>query len=328
MFPSCHHYSSFCFTFVQEGEREEDMALCILLLKRRVHWLPIITAVFIIGSLFISYGVSVGHGHVEPDFPYISYTAIQTPERCIFAQLINIGAFLLAANIYVRFLQQRELFRTPGHPAKDSARDHRVCIASLVVGWLSALGLSMVANFQTVVMRPPHYTGAALAFGLGMVYCWLQTSLSMRHCPWDCVTVAQFINSFILTVCLITFGVSKIIYKVSEAQGKGTKFGTLRAVYLVSTISEWLTAAAVVLFVLTFYPAFNTVTLQGPKVLLGTRGILMSVSVAGNTDKSVSVAGNTDYLCLWQGILMSVSVAGNTDKSVSVAGNTDYLRLW
>jgi hypothetical protein len=35
----------------------------------------------------------------------------------------------------------------------------------------------------------------------------------------------------------------------------------------VSTISEWLTAAAVVLFVLTFYPSFKTITLQSPKVI-------------------------------------------------------------
>ena len=40
----------------------------------------------------------------------------------------------------------------------------------------------------------------------------------------------------------------------------------LRPVYLVSTISEWLTAAAVVLFVLTFYRDFSRITLQGPRV--------------------------------------------------------------
>lgn len=281
----------------QEEEKEEEMAICIFLLKKRVHWLPVITAVFIIASLFISYGVSVGHGHVEPDFPYISHTAIQTPERCIFAQLINIGAFLLAANIYVRFLQQKEIYKI-GHPTRGSARDRdhlcstrdrRIVVASLVVGWLSALGLSMVANFQTVEMRPPHYTGAALAFGLGMVYCWLQTSLSLRHKPWECVTVAQFINSVILTVCLVTFGISKTIFKVKETRGEGSKFDELRVVYLISTISEWLTAGAVVVFVLTFYSSFKTITLQGPKVLMCERVYTTS---NGNTHHSTSNGGS------------------------------------
>ncbi|KAL8597608.1 hypothetical protein ACOMHN_001539 [Nucella lapillus] len=132
----------------EEEEKEENMALCILLLKRRVHYLPVITAVFIVVSFIVSYAVSVGHGHVEPAFPYISHTAIQIPERCIFAQLINFGAFLLGANVFVRFLQQSEQFKPRGRPTRATAKDQRLCMASLVVGWLSALGLSMVANFQ------------------------------------------------------------------------------------------------------------------------------------------------------------------------------------
>ena len=43
-----------CLQEVCEEKREEDMVLCVLLLKKRVHYLPVITAVFIISSLFIS----------------------------------------------------------------------------------------------------------------------------------------------------------------------------------------------------------------------------------------------------------------------------------
>ena len=45
---------SCCLQEVCEEKREEDMVLCVLLLKKRVHYLPVITAVFIISSLFIS----------------------------------------------------------------------------------------------------------------------------------------------------------------------------------------------------------------------------------------------------------------------------------
>lgn len=253
----------------EEKEKEEDMALCILLLKRRVHYLPVLTAGFIVVSFIISYSVSVSQGHVEPDFPYISHTAIKVPERCIFAQLINVGAFLLGANVFVRFLQQSEQFKPRGRTLRATGKDRRLCIASLVVGWLSALGLSMVANFQTIELtRAPHYVGAVLSFGLGLVYCWIQTSLSLRHHPKDCVTAFQLLNSIILSVCLVTFGVSKTIFKVKEGMKEGTKEGALRPVYLVSTISEWLTAAAVVSFLLTFYPSFSRITLQGPRVML------------------------------------------------------------
>ena len=50
--------------------------------------------------------------------------------------------------MYVRFLQQSELFKEHGHPVRGDPKDRRLCMAALVVGWLSALGLSMVANFQ------------------------------------------------------------------------------------------------------------------------------------------------------------------------------------
>ncbi|PVD33699.1 hypothetical protein C0Q70_04959 [Pomacea canaliculata] len=258
----------------EEEEQEAIMALCILLLKKRIHWLPIITAIFIISAFFISYGVSVSQGHVEPDFPYISHTAILAPERCIFAQLVNIGAFLRdGANIYVRFLQQMEIFKTSRFHHSSSSRNfnrrgRRLCIASLIVGWLSAFGLSMVANFQTNEMRPAHYTGAGLAFVLGLAYCWLQTTLSLRDGRRGCVACLQVLNSTLLSCCLVTFAVSKSIFKIREGKKHGTKEDVLRPVYLVSTVSEWLTALSIVFFVLTFYPSFKRISLLGPRVQL------------------------------------------------------------
>ncbi|GFO31113.1 DNA damage-regulated autophagy modulator protein 2 [Plakobranchus ocellatus] len=239
----------------------------MLLLRRKVHYLPIFTAIFIISAFFLSYGVSVYHGHVEPDFPYISYAAIQAPERCIFAQLVNIGAFLMAANVYIRYLQMSEVL----DQLKGARRDIMVNKASLILGWISAFGLTMVANFQTVEMRPGHYTGAGLAFLLGMVYCWLQTSLSVRYSRWSLVAICQLIHSICLSICLIVFIISKTIYKVRESQGHGTKWDTLRVVYLISTISEWLTAASIVTFVLTFYRDFSRIEFKSPKVKIINR---------------------------------------------------------
>ncbi|KAK3706446.1 hypothetical protein RRG08_048014 [Elysia crispata] len=248
-----------------------NMPLMTFLLKRRLHYLPIFTAIFIISSFFLAYGISVYHGHVEPDFPYISYAAIQAPERCVFAQLINIGAFLLAANIYIRYLQMSTVLDL----LNGARRDRGINKCSLVLGWISAFGLTMVANFQTVEMRPGHYTGAGLAFLLGTSYCWLQTSLAVRYCRWSLVAVTQLINSVLLSVFLVIFTVSKTTYKVRESQGHGTKWDTLRSVYLVSTISEWLTAASIVTFVLTFYRDFSRIELKSPTVKINDRTVVL-----------------------------------------------------
>ncbi|KAK3103046.1 hypothetical protein FSP39_016024 [Pinctada imbricata] len=151
---------------------------CLVFLRRRLFLLPIITAAWIIASFFISYAVALNSGTVEPFFPYISYTAIDAPERCIFGQLINIGALLLGMNVWIRYLYLKEIFQLKKVPS--SIRWQRINIAGITLGILSALGISMVANFQTVVLRIPHYFGAGLAFILGTAYIWIQTLLSWK----------------------------------------------------------------------------------------------------------------------------------------------------
>ena len=56
---------------------------------------------------------------------------------------------------------------------------------------------------------------------------------------------------------------------------------TLRSVYLVSTISEWLTAASIVTFVLTFYRDFSRIELKTPTVKIKDRTIVLKVGFAG-----------------------------------------------
>ncbi|XP_041366467.1 DNA damage-regulated autophagy modulator protein 2-like isoform X2 [Gigantopelta aegis] len=247
--------------------QEKTMPCCMMLMRKKVHYFPVVTAAFIISSFFISYGISLSQGNVEPDFPYISYTAIKAPERCFFAQFVNMGAFMLAANVMIRYLQIKEIYKVTSVSNKEA----RINMASLVVGCLSALGLSMVANFQTVEMRPGHYTGAGFAFGFGMAYCWIATSISWKlrvRLKNRCVAVSQLVNSLLLTVFLVTFGISKSIYKYNEINGFGTKHDRLRVVYLISTSTEWLTAISIVTFVLTFIPDFKKIRMYGPSVKL------------------------------------------------------------
>ncbi|BFZ15590.1 hypothetical protein BsWGS_18629 [Bradybaena similaris] len=202
-----------------------------------------------------------------------SHSAIKAPERCVFAQFVNIGAFMMAANVYIRYKQMTEVLNL----LSASKGDKRVNKVSLGIGFISAFGLTVVANFQTVDMRAAHYTGATLAFALGAVYCWMQTALSIRHTRWTCVAVSQLVNSIALTVCIIVFAVSKTVYKLYENTGHGTKFDALRAVYLISTVSEWMTAASIVTFVLTFYRDFSNVWLKSPSVRIINHDAVLKV---------------------------------------------------
>ena len=57
----------------------------------------------------------------------------------------------------------------------QSAKIFRLNRFANLFGLLSALGLSVVANFREIELFKIHLLGAMMAFGFGATYCWLQT---------------------------------------------------------------------------------------------------------------------------------------------------------
>ncbi|KAJ8299174.1 hypothetical protein KUTeg_023234 [Tegillarca granosa] len=246
------------------GDKEEEipgvMSLtCLVFLRKRLYLLPIVTAIWIICSFFISYGIAVGYGHTEPDFPYISHTAIEAPERCVFGQLVNVGALM-------QIFRQKKFDNVRGWQKAN--------IVGIILGVISAFGISMVANFQTVVLRGPHYVGAGLAFGLGLIYCWLQTRITWRLREENIgnrkIAILQLINSIALT-----------------------GFDSLRGVYLTSTISEWLLAISVLTYTLTYTWDFKSMILESPKVTLDFDQLQQKHN-NNTTNTTTTVASSTD----------------------------------
>ncbi|XP_071181883.1 DNA damage-regulated autophagy modulator protein 2-like isoform X2 [Mytilus edulis] len=264
-------------TALRGPESEKDLPgvmsfACLVCLRKRLFVLPLITAIWIIVSFFITYAIAVSYGHVEPDFPYISHTARDSPERCVFGQLINIGAVMLGMNVIVRYWYLKEVFRQKKF-SDDVVWWQKFNIAGALIGIVSALGISMVANFQTDAQKALHYIGAGLAFGLGTVYCFVQTRLSWKlksnNIGNRYIAIAQLINSIALTVLLVTFGISKILFKLKEKEhGFSEARVIFRGVYLLSTISEWFLASAILTFALTYTWDFRYVEMESPKILL------------------------------------------------------------
>lgn len=79
--------------------------------------------------------------------------------------------------------------------------------------------------FQTDAQKALHYIGAGLAFGLGTVYCFVQTRLSWKlksnNIGNRYIAIAQLINSIALTVLLVTcilymMSTNKIKYSIKH----------------------------------------------------------------------------------------------------------------
>lgn len=79
----------------------------------------------------------------------------------------------MGITIYVRLRQIQEI--SLRHPDVQVAIG-RINGSAFWVGMGSCLGVSIVGNFQETNVRPVHYVGAFLAFGLGTVYYWMQVS--------------------------------------------------------------------------------------------------------------------------------------------------------
>ncbi|XP_075925565.1 modulator of macroautophagy TMEM150B-like isoform X2 [Petromyzon marinus] len=132
---------------------------------------PVFFWLFATGSIWLIYGLAVMNKHVVPEeeFPYISTCGTYPPQSCIFGQLLNFGA-LMVGSITVtryRFLEEQG----------DRSWVNKI---SLAAGLISALGASLVGNFQMLNEINTHLVGAVLAFGVGTLYFWIQTALALR----------------------------------------------------------------------------------------------------------------------------------------------------
>uniref|UniRef100_A0A8C7TU83 Transmembrane protein 150B n=1 Tax=Oncorhynchus mykiss TaxID=8022 RepID=A0A8C7TU83_ONCMY len=100
--------------------------------------LPICLAVFGTVGIWVVFGIAVSNEtvNITDRFPYIS---------CIFAQICNVCAVLALWVVVIRFQQVR-----------DYGQNSKVNIASIVLGFISCVGISIIGNFQAWLCYKAH----------------------------------------------------------------------------------------------------------------------------------------------------------------------------
>merc|ERR1712142_354354 len=223
------------------------------------HYIPLVTAILFPVTFITTYGIAVSLGHADSFWPYISDTGTIPPESCIFGQFLNIGAFLLSLTFYIRYKQVADFY--VAHEKQKLLKSLNTL--SLVLGLLGSLGVSIVGNFQETSVVVAHFIGASLCFGLGTIYLWIQVYISCYLKPngWPRLLLCtRIVLSMVNTSCLlITVITSMVATMQSKNQGDGDSsyfqhWGQGSAgwtSHLVSTVSEWVMAAAFDIFILT-----------------------------------------------------------------------------
>lgn len=233
-----------------------------------MSYLPLLLVVLSATTFIVTYIIAIVRHDVTPDFPYISDTGTKPPESCIFSQLLNMSAALCLCTIYVRY---KLVLVLVGH---EDAKLRRINKAGIVLGILTSIGLSLVANFQETAVAAVHVTGAVLVFGVGVLYSLIQTILTYQMHPNfnglyicrlrltltlapACLMLMTFIGATISRIQMEP-GTDKLNWKPSQPG---------YAAHIVSTVGEWMTSILFLFYFLTFVRDFMKLKLEVKPVL-------------------------------------------------------------
>ncbi|XP_076113962.1 DNA damage-regulated autophagy modulator protein 2-like isoform X1 [Mytilus galloprovincialis] len=246
------------------------MCLTFYSLFNRSLWLlPVVTVSLVLMTFSTTYGIAVGLNHTQAVFPYVTKTGAAVPERGIFTIGITIAAILFCMNVEIRYEYVRLNFSQMSLTPAEKARWMTTNTMTLYLSHISVFGLFMLASFQIDTMNVPHHLGAFLTFVFGPVCCWLHSAITWKTYKEERKTeflitfLCQIVMSFVSTCLLIIFSGSFGSYKHQRLLQESSKTDTLRDVFLTSTISEWLLAISIILFLLTFIPGFKKMEFDG-----------------------------------------------------------------
>lgn len=240
------------------------------------HFTMLLTVlvVTILVTISVSYGISVKLGHVPLAFPYISETGTYEPESCLFGFGMNIASFLYLVAVYLRYRELHE-YRAMSPDCNITHKSNRL---AMWLGVSSAVGLCMVANFQVMKLKPPHYIGAFLCFVGGSVYFGLQAWFSKRMCPAVSTIEMVWLRTAltVLSAISLIICISAALVAIPQFDGKDPVNWRPEdkgyALHCVSTAAEWLVALLFVGSIVTYIPEMRAVTVHPPAFRITIKG--------------------------------------------------------
>ncbi|XP_032395092.1 transmembrane protein 150C [Etheostoma spectabile] len=129
--------------------------------------------------------------------PYISVAGNFSPASCVFSEVMNLSAFVGFLIAVLRYLQLKH--RTP----------HQwLNVGSLVAFSIGCFGMTLVGNFQLFTEEMIHNLGTLMTFGLGTLYCWVQSYITLRvdlKKEGRKAGIVRFLLSGSITVCMILY---------------------------------------------------------------------------------------------------------------------------
>lgn len=216
-------------------------------------------------AMILGYTISVSSNDVNALFPYISDTGTKPPASCVFGLMLNLAGTFAFVTMFIRHRYFEK------YCASERRLVHVLNDIALFLGFISAFGIFLVANFQESNLIVVHLIGAVLTFALGIMYCWMHSYLSYVTMPAGFTTKLQFLIRCILTgtstlaLVAVFSGASVAKMKYEDANNGTSTAYNLHwdsddpgyDAHLVSTFSEWIMVFSFIFYFSTFYNDFK-----------------------------------------------------------------------
>ncbi|CAD6185511.1 unnamed protein product [Caenorhabditis auriculariae] len=247
---------------------------------RHVGVIPLLAVAFCLLAFFIGYAIALSKDHIDAWIPYISDCGALQPESSIFGQLLNIAAMFLTFTFY---LAHRNIVCFYKSINVNIGGWKTFSLLLMLLGWFSALGGSMVANFPESYHLTAHTVGAFMFFIGLILYFWgqlvLAYSLRPKMVPIH-LTNFRLLLTFSVSVVLIFHSVCLFVQPfVKRENGKlpdhpewpgnierPKSTSPYYTNHVVSALSEWILCLLLMLNILTYTFDFAMTTLHAPQL--------------------------------------------------------------
>ncbi|KAF4081861.1 hypothetical protein AMELA_G00145230 [Ameiurus melas] len=171
-------------------------------------FLPVMFSFFTAAGLWVVYFIAVEDDKITPlssEYnrsvsrfpPYISIAGDAPPASCVFSQVMNMAAFVGFILGVLRYLQLKPRVRKPW-----------LNIISLVALSLACFGMTLAGNFQLSNYKKLHNFGAFMTFGLGTLFCWVQSFMTLKvnlRNEGKQAGIPRFVLSGAVTFCMLLY---------------------------------------------------------------------------------------------------------------------------
>ncbi|UMM43708.1 hypothetical protein L5515_019105 [Caenorhabditis briggsae] len=229
--------------------------------------LPVSIGVLFFAETALVYVVSVLNGEIDEALPFITTSADNRPQSCIFSMFTNIISFFLMVVVYVRYKQ------VIGTLSTFDGKVHFIVWNQISrwLGWFSGIGWFIVANVQETACVTVHKVGIYMAFGGFTVYMIIQSYISYfvyqgyikksiyytrLYMTW--LTVIFFIST--VTCEIIAINQFQAVFPLVPTPPPWNRTQPGFKMHQISATSQWFCVLCQMIFIITLAPELEKVT--------------------------------------------------------------------